>query len=660
MLFGGVACTPDNGGETDNNYAELSVSPASISTTLEGTTETLAVTSNADWVVSCDQADVVITPALGNGDGTVSIEVPAATADRTFVIKFKASKMVTVAGVSVPSTKEFDVQVSQNANGVDMNDYVYYEDCGDDVEKNSDGYWPYVDQFEGWNPQGEGQSGVTYGGNNASVRASGAAYQPTAEAVGVSGQPYVFLNKVPSSAHFLINDIVIKGGAQYVFTFNVQCQNSYSGAPGFAEVTNDLVHLELSYDGSQWAKVNFAVAPNGGNGWYATTTEFKSAANATKLYARFTYEAPASNGGGRFDDFKLVEGGNGGELDFTVTPTPDPTPEPTPADAYLYETFANSQGAFTTNDVTLGDGLTYVWKHDASYACMKASAYSGSAKASESWLISPEFSLAGATSPVLSFDHAINHSKGTAAQALTLWVKENTATEWTQVTIPSYPASDSWTFYPAGSADLSAYVNKTIQIAFKYTSTAEIAATWEVKNVKVAEGSATTDPGTGEGGGNDDTGAEASGVFTSDAAFVCSADDSTNKVYTLGESKINGEACSGFKLGTSNNAGFFTSAAVGVSGTKTLGFYAMAWKGKTATLYIKVEGTDEVKSVVLKANDGATGNPPFTITVTDADYYSVELTGLTESSKVMFSTDTTFSTAASTGPRAVVAGVTLK
>ena len=86
----------------------------------------------------------------------------------------------------------------------------------------------------------------------------------------------------------------------------------------------------------------------------------------------------------------------------------------------------------------------------------------------------------------------------------------------------------------------------------------------------------------------------------------------------------------------------------------------MAWKGKNATIYIKVEGSDDVKSVAVKANDGATGNPPYTITVTDADYYSVELTGLTADSKIMFSTDATFSTAASSAARAILAGITLK
>ena len=65
MLFGGFACTPDNGEEGDNSYAELTVTPASISATLEGATETLVVTSNATWVATCDQTDVVLSTIAG-------------------------------------------------------------------------------------------------------------------------------------------------------------------------------------------------------------------------------------------------------------------------------------------------------------------------------------------------------------------------------------------------------------------------------------------------------------------------------------------------------------------------------------------------------------------------------------------------------------------
>lgn len=507
MLFG-VGCTPDGGKtEGDEAMAEIAVNPSSFATTLEGGEQVIAVTSNGTWTVSCDQADVTVEPLTGVGNGSVTITVPAAAA-REFKVVFDAQKqtLIPALGTTTTTTAKAELVVSQNAGGVNQSNFLYYEKVGEDVEKvtldNGSTAWPYIDQFNGWTPEGDAAANVTYTGKSASVRHSGNAYEPTADAVGISGAPYAFINKAPAEAYFVIENIAVTGGSNYIFTYNVSCQNAYNGGtPGFATVDGSLVHLELGYDGQNWDAVECTFAPNGGNGWYAVTAQFKVAANATKLYARFTYEVQA-NGGCRLDDFKLVAGGDGAELAPEAPVTPDPTPDPTPADAYFYESFANSQGAFTTNDVTLGEGLTYVWKHDASYACMKASAYSGSAKASESWLISPEFSLAGATSPVLSFDHAINHAKGTAAEALTLWVKESTATEWTQVTIPSYPASDSWTFYPAGSADLSAYVNKTIQIAFKYTSTTSIAATWEVKNVKVAESSATTDPEQpGQGGG---------------------------------------------------------------------------------------------------------------------------------------------------------------
>ena len=324
MLFG-VGCTPE-GNETagDEAMAEIAVSPTSFATNLEGGEQVITVTSNATWTVSCDQADVTIEPLTGNGNGAVTITVPAA-AQREFKVVFSAQKQTTIPalGTSTTTTAKAEVAVSQNAGGVNLDDYLFYEDCGEDVEKNSEGYWPYVDAFEGWNPQGEAAANVAYKGTQASVRASGNAYQPTAEAVGVSGQPYVFLNKVPSSAHFLIENIAVTGGTNYIFTYNAQCQNGYSGTPTFATVDGTLVHLELSYDGTTWANANCTYTPNGGNGWYAVQTEFKVAADATKLYARFTYEAPASNGGGRFDDFKLVEGGNGAELEVSAPQAPE-------------------------------------------------------------------------------------------------------------------------------------------------------------------------------------------------------------------------------------------------------------------------------------------------------------------------------------------------
>ena len=500
MLFG-VGCVPQNEQNgADEAMAEISVNPTSFATDLEGGKQIVAITSNAAWTVSCDQADVTIEPLVGVGNGTVTVTVPAASA-REFKVVFNASKLTSIPalGTSTTTTAKAELVVSQNAGGVDQSDFLYYEKCGDDVEKvtTSSGStaWPYIDQFFGWTPEGDAAANVVYSGKSASVRHSGNAYQPTADAVGVSGAPYVFLNKVPAQAHFVIENIAVTGGSNYIFTYNVSCQNAYNGGtPGFATVDNSLVHVEFGYDGEVWDAVDCTFVPNGGNGWYAATTEFKVAANATKLYARFTYEAPAQNGGGRFDDFKLVAGGNGAELTPEAPQQPDQPELPTEAVKIPYsEPFATTQGYFTINNVVLGEGLTYVWIFDSQYSCMKASAYKGGAVPSESWLISPEITLAGATAPAVSFEHCHKFA-GTPSNELTLWISEDKGTNWAQLTIPVYGSNNDYTFV-ANTIDLTSYVGKNVQIAFKYVATASHAGTWEVRNFKVAEGNgSTTEP----------------------------------------------------------------------------------------------------------------------------------------------------------------------
>ena len=59
--------------------------------------------------------------------------------------------------------------------------------------------------------------------------------------------------------------------------------------------------------------------------------------------------------------------------------------------------------------------------------------------------------------------------------------------EWTALTIPTHGTGNSWDFVDSGFVDLTAFAGKNIQIGFKYTSTAEVAPTWEIKNVKVLE-----------------------------------------------------------------------------------------------------------------------------------------------------------------------------
>lgn len=165
----------------------------------------------------------------------------------------------------------------------------------------------------------------------------------------------------------------------------------------------------------------------------------------------------------------------------------------------LDESFATGQGNFTIKDKQLPEGGSYVWKHDAGtttggtpYYYMKASAFISGAKASESWLISPEVDLSTATTATLSFMHIINHAGDMKTQQ-TLWVTETSTENWQQVAIPNYPAGNNWDKVSSGNIDLSAYTGKKIKFAFKYVSTTSAAATWEVYDVKVIAN--------GEGGG---------------------------------------------------------------------------------------------------------------------------------------------------------------
>lgn len=165
--------------------------------------------------------------------------------------------------------------------------------------------------------------------------------------------------------------------------------------------------------------------------------------------------------------------------------------------------FADGQDGFTIDDVELG-GASYVWKHDAEYHYMKASAYvSGTNHATESWLISPAIDLTKATTATLSFMHVINFDNNNEKeQNQTVWVADASVTEasdagWEQVIIPNYPAGNNWNEVSSGDINLNKFAGKSIRIAFKYVSTTK-AATWEVWNVKIignpGGGSGTVDP----------------------------------------------------------------------------------------------------------------------------------------------------------------------
>lgn len=181
------------------------------------------------------------------------------------------------------------------------------------------------------------------------------------------------------------------------------------------------------------------------------------------------------------------EGGNeGGETPSGETKT------------VFEETFTTGKGEFTIKDEVLPEGSDYVWKHetfkDDNY--MKASAFIGGPKASESWLISPAIDLSNTTNVTLTFEHTHKFA-GTPSNELTLWITETNADNWKQLTIDKYGTNNDYTFVTP-TIDLSVYAGKSIKFAFKYVSNTTAAGTWEVRNIKVT---ATTGGSTGGDGG---------------------------------------------------------------------------------------------------------------------------------------------------------------
>ena len=151
------------------------------------------------------------------------------------------------------------------------------------------------------------------------------------------------------------------------------------------------------------------------------------------------------------------------------------------------ESFENGIGSFTIDDVSLGDGLTYVWTHDDSYHYMKASAYKGSNIAAESWLVSPWINVSNDAEHYISFEHCINKYFGNVAEEATVMIQEEGG-EWKECTItyPELGDDSNWSDFLLTVVPVSEYAGKKIKVAFKYVSTADAAGTWEVRNFSVS------------------------------------------------------------------------------------------------------------------------------------------------------------------------------
>lgn len=216
---------------------------------------------------------------------------------------------------------------------------------------------------------------------------------------------------------------------------------------------------------------NFALSGNNGT-WTGSASAFSLTVSATWRISKL-----------------VITTGEGGE-----TPV-----DPTPGDGVLYESLGEDDATcdWTFENGTLPEGLTAVWswREYQKKHYLNASAYvDGTKYTVETYAVSPVIDLSEAKSAFLTFDHAAKFQT-TLRNLCGAVVRLEGATEWSALTIPTWPEAGSWTFVSSGDIDLSAYAGKKIQLGFKYASSDAGADTWEIKNLKISgEGSEPIDP----------------------------------------------------------------------------------------------------------------------------------------------------------------------
>ena len=160
---------------------------------------------------------------------------------------------------------------------------------------------------------------------------------------------------------------------------------------------------------------------------------------------------------------------------------------------YINASFKSDFGTFTPVE-TVG---SYPWIID--YGTAKATSYdsgTGTNNAATSWLISAPIDFTNETEAYVAFDYIIRYSEsGKVAANHQLLISSDYAGDaatatWKDLPYNAVEGSDWATFYKANVTVPADFLGKSgIVFALRYTATTK-ASTWEVKNFKVAHGTA--------------------------------------------------------------------------------------------------------------------------------------------------------------------------
>ena len=167
------------------------------------------------------------------------------------------------------------------------------------------------------------------------------------------------------------------------------------------------------------------------------------------------------------------------EIAITVTQASGLAAYPLPYEDALTDGF----GAWEANDIVAVDGVSSIWTNSDQYGMV---AKATKAADSEAELVSPNIDLTGAVSPVLSFEHVSRYA-GSVYEELKLYASKDNGETWTELLIPNYSSGANWNYVASGSISLANFAGSLVKVKFVYKSSTAHYATWEIKNLKVAD-----------------------------------------------------------------------------------------------------------------------------------------------------------------------------
>ena len=456
----------------------------------------------------------------------------------------------------------------------------------------SNNSYPYLNEFEGWkNEQGSGASGVSYLFKGMSARSNSTSDGTYSKYAG-SGMNNLFFGK---DAYIQVNGIELGESRSLVISFGAE---KYLNN-GDSNFNKDEFKVYVSDTGKKWVALEYEIGGTEISGTWNLNTSEAFTMPSSKLYIHISASVASAY---RLDDLKVVASTEAGKTIDT-------------SNGVDLGTGSGEEGGETGGEEGGEVTLVGAGTLESPYTAADAIALTSKMTANDSMA---DVYVKG----IISSDLVVNLQYGNATFNIS---DDGRATGEFNIFRALYLGNVKFT-----SEDQIKIGDEVVLVGtlVNYKGTAP-----ELKDCHIVQlnGDQGSEEG-GEEGGN--TGGEEGGNTGGEeggntGGEVDAADYTTTVEYSTissfddkGVATINGVSnVKVLKLGSSKAIGSFTLTVP--AGTRSVSYYAVGWNKEKVTLKF-LQGETEIGTQALVANTGASNSTPFTLTVTDADKYSLD------------------------------------